>query len=216
MSEINKDIDKYYTIAKPLRAEIKIKGSKFIASAASVNTKEDAIQFLNTIRAEFFDATHNCFAYRIGYDGMEFRAADDGEPNGSAGKPILFSIKKFDLSDIIVVVTRYFGGTKLGVGGLARAYSEATEAVLSICEKKVINRTTSVKVFCTYEDISMVKRLVDEFAVTFTENYADAIDFVVEVHLSKVETFVQKITSSTFGRAGAMVINNKNQVFFSE
>ncbi len=206
MVEKNKDIDKYITLAKPHRAETKVKGSKFIASAANVSDKTSAINFLETIRSEFFDATHNCFAYRIGYDGLEYRAADDGEPNGSAGKPILFSISKFNLSDVIVVVTRYFGGTKLGVGGLARAYSEATELVLSQCEFKTIHRTMPVRVLCIYEDINTIKRLIDEYAVSFKEYYSDAVEYIVEVHISKTDEFINKVSVLTNARAGALLI----------
>lgn len=75
------------------------------------------MQRLEEVRREFYDATHNCYAYRLGYKGLDFRAADDGEPSGSAGKPILFMLQKYDVSDVLLVVTRYFGGTKLGVGG---------------------------------------------------------------------------------------------------
>lgn len=174
--------DYYYTIAKPFRAEQKIKGSKFIASVASVSTRDEALQFLEQIRSEFFDATHNCFAYRLGPNGLEYRAADDGEPSGSAGKPILFAITKFELSDIIVVVTRYFGGTKLGVGGLARAYSSTAELALSQCERKAIHITAPVKVLCTYEDVSTIKKLIDEYAVGFSEQYSDAVEFIVDLH----------------------------------
>lgn len=206
MIEKNKDI--YYTITKPHRAEQKIKGSKFIASIASVPDKESAIQFLETIRSEFFDATHNCFAYRIGFDGMEFRAADDGEPNGSAGKPILFAITKFDVSDVIVVVTRYFGGTKLGVGGLARAYSSSAELVLAECEKKAIHRTIPIKVMCIYEDVSIIKKLIEEFAVSFQEFYSDAVEYTVQIHISKADEFMQRVVSQTNARAGAILIKD--------
>ncbi len=203
MSKTNKDI--YYTIAKPHRVEQKIKGSKFIASISSVPDKDSAMQFLETIRSEFFDATHNCFAYRIGYDGMEFRAADDGEPNGSAGKPILFAISKFDVSDVIVVVTRYFGGTKLGVGGLARAYSSSAELVLSECEKKAIHRTLPVKVMCVYEDVSIIKKLIEEYAVSYQERYSDAVEYIVDVHISNAEEFKNRVIAQTNARAGAIL-----------
>ncbi len=113
-------IDIYYTIEKIETEEIKIKGSKFIGTAAHTPTKESAMEFLTLMRSQFFDATHNCYAYRIGWNGMEYRFSDDGEPNGTGGKPILFTLSKFEVSDLIVVVTRYFGGTKLGVGPLAR------------------------------------------------------------------------------------------------
>lgn len=200
----NKDF--YYTIAKPFRAEQKIKGSKFIASVASVSTRDEALLFLEQIRSEFFDATHNCFAYRIGPTGLEYRAADDGEPSGSAGKPILFAITKFELSDIIVVVTRYFGGTKLGVGGLARAYSSTTELALSQCERKAIHITAPVKVLCTYEDVSTIKKLIDEYAVSFSEHYSDAVEFIVNLHLSKMVEFQNKVIANTNGRAGVILV----------
>ena len=111
------EIDKYYTIKAAKRTEIKIKGSKFIGSAIPVNTKEEALNKLQDIRSEFYDATHNCFAWQIGHDKNDFRFSDDGEPSGSAGKPILQAIEKFNISNVLVVVTRFFGGTKLGVGG---------------------------------------------------------------------------------------------------
>jgi uncharacterized YigZ family protein len=198
--------DYYYTIAKPFRAEQKIKGSKFIASVASVSTRDEALLFLEQIRSEFFDATHNCFAYRLGPNGLEYRAADDGEPSGSAGKPILFAITKFELSDIIVVVTRYFGGTKLGVGGLARAYSSTAELALSQCERKAIHITAPVKVLCTYEDVSTIKKLIDEYAVGFSEQYSDAVEFIVDLHLSKIDEFQSKVVANTNGRAGVIHI----------
>ena len=206
MIDKSKIIDTYSTIAKPHRAEIKVKGSKFIASVSSVPDKESALLFLGTIRSEFFDATHNCFAYRIGFDGMEFRAADDGEPNGSAGKPILFTINKFELSDIIVVVTRYFGGTKLGVGGLARAYSQAAELALSECEVKTIHRTIQVKVMCIYEDVTTIKKLIDEYGVSYNESYSDAVEYIVSVHISKAEEFKNRVSHMTNARAGAMIV----------
>lgn len=201
---MNKDF--YYTIARPNRAEQKIKGSKFIASVASVSNRDEALHFLEQIRSEFFDATHNCFAYRLGPNGLEYRAADDGEPSGSAGKPILFAINKFDLSDIIVVVTRYFGGTKLGVGGLARAYSSTAELVLTQCERKIVHLTIPLKVLCTYEDVSVIKKLIDEYAVSYSEFYSDAVEFQVNLHSSKLEEFQKKVISHTNGRAGVILL----------
>ncbi|MGI6369036.1 MAG: YigZ family protein [Ignavibacteria bacterium] len=205
---MQENIDFYSTIAEEKRAEIKIKASKFIASAASVKSIEEAQEFLAKIRTEFFDATHNCFAYQIGWDRNTFRAADDGEPNGSAGKPILFAIQKFDFSDIIVVVTRYFGGTKLGVGGLVRAYSDATEEVLNICERKIINRTLPVKIDCKYEEISIVKRMVDEWAISFEENYSDVIEIIANIPISKANEFANLIFSATNARAKATILEN--------
>lgn len=198
MSEI---IDKYYSISDYQRNEIKIKGSKFIASVTNTNTKEKSEEFLNKIRSEFYDATHNCFAYMIGWDKNEFRASDDGEPSGSAGKPILGAIQKFNYSDISVVVTRFFGGTKLGVGGLIRAYSEAAEKAIELCTPKTIHRTQEVQVICSYEEISALKRLIDEYAIKFEEDYTDKVKFNIFVHLSRVEDLIANTVNSTLGRA---------------
>lgn len=197
--------DKYFTIIGQTRAEIKVKRSKFIATVVPAESRIKAMEILGAIRTEFYDATHNCFAYRIGSDGLEFRASDDGEPSGSAGKPILFSIKKYNYSDLIIIVTRYYGGRKLGVGGLARAYSEASELALEKCVKKAVHITISVKVFCTYEDLNAVKKIISNLAITFSEDYGDAIQIIAEIPKSKVDYFSQMIAESTSGRAGTVV-----------
>lgn len=206
MSEKENIKDKYFTIAEKTRVEIKVKRSKFIATAVPAKSQVIAKEILGTIRTEFYDATHNCFAYRIGPEGLEFRASDDGEPSGSAGKPILFSIKKYNYSDLIVVVTRYYGGRKLGVGGLARAYSEAAELALEKCKKVAVNIITPVKVFCIYEDLNAVKKIISNMAISFTEDYGDAIQIIAEIPKSKVDIFSSLITDATSGRAGTVII----------
>jgi uncharacterized YigZ family protein len=203
----NFDIDKYYTIENLAEAEIKIKGSRFISCAFSANSKEKAMNFVEQIRAKHYSATHNCFAYQIGWDCTEFRYSDDGEPSGSAGKPILLAIKKFEISDVIVVVTRYFGGTKLGVGGLIRAYSDSAEEVLSKCIKKEINRTVTVRVNCRYEEISVIKRILSEFAISFDEDYNEKIEIFAKIPISKTNVFIQKIRASTNTKATAQPID---------
>lgn len=201
------NIDIYHTIENSEIAEIKIKGSKFIANVASAPDKEIAQEFLDKIRAKYFDATHNCFAYKIGANSNEFRYSDDGEPNGSAGKPIFFAISKFEYSDIILVVTRYFGGTKLGVGGLVRAYSDAAEAVLSICKRKEVHITTPVQVKCTYEDINTVKRILSEYAVSMDEVYTDRIEIIANIHSSRADNFCQDIYKHTNGKVISKILS---------
>jgi uncharacterized YigZ family protein len=115
----------YYTISKSSKGEFKDRGSKFIAYADNVEDEASCLEFLEKIRKEHFKARHHCFAYRIGSDGVHFRSNDDGEPSGTAGNPILGQIDKFNLTNIIIVVVRYFGGTKLGTSGLIKAYREA-------------------------------------------------------------------------------------------
>jgi len=202
------DSDIYYSIEARERQELKVKGSRFIATVSPANSKWEAIAFIDTIKAEFFDATHNCWAYRIGFDGLEYRSSDDGEPSGSAGKPILFAIQKHDLTDIVVVVTRYFGGTKLGIGPLARAYSDSASSVLHLCTKKPVYRTITLKIFCTYEDYQTVKKIVIRDAIEFKESFQDAVEIIADIPISKSEIFAQEIQDQTSGRAGTVIFKN--------
>ena len=130
---INADIpakDTYLSIPAPAEGLFKDRGSRFIALARPVNDEEEAQSLLEAARKEYHDARHHCLAYRIGLGGGVWRASDDGEPSGSAGRPILGQIDSRNLSDVAVVVVRYFGGIKLGVPGLIRAYREATADAL--------------------------------------------------------------------------------------
>jgi uncharacterized YigZ family protein len=124
--------DFYYTIDKPGSAEFKDRGSKFIACSFPIKTVQDFKDRLNEIKKEHPKATHHCFAYRIGLDGNEFRSSDDGEPSGTAGKPMLGQIDSKGLTDTLVIVVRYFGGTLLGVPGLINAYKSAAALVLQM------------------------------------------------------------------------------------
>ncbi len=199
----SKDI--YFTIAQRHRSEYKELGSKFIATAVPIASKDQAMEEVQQLHDEFFDATHNCFAYRLGPEGFTFRAVDDGEPSGSAGKPILFAIQRYALSDTLVVVTRYFGRTKLGLKRLAVAYAKSAELVLEGCERKPVYRTGTVKVFCTYEDLKLVLPLIDQFSVHTASDYRDAIEFVVKVLLSDIPVFMERVRETTNARAGCVL-----------
>ena len=123
--------DEYKTIEKKAEGTFKDRGSKFIALAYPVTTESEAKQFLNEVRKEYHDACHHCYAYRIGHDKLLWRANDDGEPSGTAGKPIFNQIQSKDLTNIFIVVVRYFGGTLLGVPGLINAYKTATQEAIN-------------------------------------------------------------------------------------
>lgn len=122
----------YNTIEKPSIAEYKDRGSRFLGYAFSINTPADFKKRLKELKEEHPKAAHHCFAYRIGLDGNEFRAGDDGEPSGSAGKPILGQIDSKELTNLAVVVVRYFGGTLLGVPGLINAYKMTSSLALQL------------------------------------------------------------------------------------
>ena len=120
----------YRTICQPGEVEHIIKKSRFIGAAYPVQTVEEALSLLETIRKRYWDATHNCYAYIIGENGEQKRFSDDGEPQGTAGMPMLDVLQKKDVTNLLVVVTRYFGGTLLGAGGLVRAYAGAAGAAV--------------------------------------------------------------------------------------
>ena len=123
-------IDSYHTIAAPSTGEFKDRGSKFIAYAWPVRSEEEAMAHVEGLRKEHFKARHHCFAWRLGLDGQRFRANDDGEPSGTAGRPMLGQIDAAGLTDVLVVVVRYFGGILLGTSGLIQAYREAAAEAL--------------------------------------------------------------------------------------
>lgn len=201
------DKDKYETIENSVRTEIKIKGSKFISTVIPVKSIEEADRKLHEIRHEFYDATHNCFSYKLGKKGEPFRYSDDGEPSGSAGKPIYFTITKYTLSDILVVVTRYFGGTKLGVGGLVRAYSDSAEESLKIVKRKIIHITSTFMIECDYTDISLIKKLIDKYAIKFTEEYTDRVKYNIQIPISRTEEFPQIVYELSEGKIKTKLID---------
>lgn len=155
--------DTYRTIEEPAEGLYKEKGSKFIALAYPVYSEEEVKEVLAELRKKYYDARHHCYAYILGADQSRYRANDDGEPNHSAGDPILGQIRSAGLSNVLVVVVRYFGGTKLGVSGLINAYKvSAAEALASatIVEK---HETVLLQAHYTYPQMNDVMSLVKEY-----------------------------------------------------
>jgi uncharacterized YigZ family protein len=151
----------YKTIKIATTGEFKDRGSKFLGYAFPSSSIETCKLHLAEVKKIHPKASHHCFAWRLGFDGNQFRAADDGEPSGSAGRPILNSIQSFELSDIIVVVVRYFGGSLLGVPGLINAYKSATEAALALAvfiEKHVEKRFFIEFDYTVLNEVMMVIR----------------------------------------------------------
>ncbi|MBR4037372.1 MAG: YigZ family protein, partial [Tidjanibacter sp.] len=154
--------DTYLTIAAPVETIYKEKSSKFLTYAWHVTDAEQVRELLDGLRKRYYDATHHCYAYRIGYRGEQFRANDDGEPSGTAGKPILGQLLSRDVTDCLVVVVRYFGGTKLGVSGLIDAYKTSTAMVLD--EAEIVERTIDREITITfpYASIGEVMKIIKE------------------------------------------------------
>jgi uncharacterized YigZ family protein len=160
----------YYTIEKPSQAEYKDRGSRFLAFAYPVQTTDDYKRTLKALKEEHPKAAHHCSAFRLGTDGNNFRASDDGEPSGSAGKPILGQLDSKNLTNVAVVVVRYFGGTLLGVPGLINAYKTATSLALQltpIVEKPVL---VSYELQFAYNLVNEVMIFVKRYHCVVVEN----------------------------------------------
>jgi uncharacterized YigZ family protein len=193
----------YKIPAKLYRTEETIKRSRFIASVAHASTEEDAKAFISIIKNEFPDATHHCWAYVAGPPGDTARIgmSDDGEPHGTAGKPILTVLLHSEIGEIVAVVTRYFGGTKLGKGGLVRAYSGSVKnalAGLSIKEKRDIITLTAI---LDYSRIAAVKQMIDSFnSEIIEEKYEADVSFKIELPKNNKDSFIRAITDLTGGK----------------
>ena len=154
--------DSFKTIAAPREGTYRQLSSKFLAYAYPVDTEAEIKEHLDKLRKRWFDATHHCYAWRLGPHGEQFRANDDGEPSSTAGKPILGQLLSHEVTNCLVVVVRYFGGTKLGVPGLIAAYKESTALVLAECE--IVERTVDVRIVVSFSYIAMndVMRIVKD------------------------------------------------------
>jgi uncharacterized YigZ family protein len=154
--------DIYFTIAAASEGLYKEKGSKFIAFAYPVSTEDEIAEHLAVIRKKYYDARHHCYAWRLGHELTHFRSNDDGEPSGSAGLPILGQIRSKELTNVVVVVVRYFGGVKLGVGGLVQAYKTATADAFTNAE--IVERTVDDVLTLDFDYLAMndVMRIVKD------------------------------------------------------
>ena len=188
--------DAYLVPAEAASAETKVKGSRFIANIVAVKSKEEAEHALADFRKKYYNATHNCFAWRI--DENTFRYSDDGEPSGTAGKPIFQVLEGRALHQALCVVTRYFGGTKLGTGGLIRAYSEAAAEALRHLRLKTLVRAERLELTFTYDLENLVRRTINDFGGTIGEsNYSEAIQITAAIPQSKAALFAERLSEKS-------------------
>ncbi|GAP11009.1 uncharacterized protein, YigZ family [Bellilinea caldifistulae] len=189
--------------ANEWRAEITIVNSRFIAIAAPAFSVEDARNFIQRIRSEFADATHHVPAYLIGHGTTVIEHCnDDGEPVGTAGKPVLSVLKGSGIGNIVVVVVRYFGGTKLGSGGLVKAYQQVTKAVLA--ELPLAKQVKACELVCIvgYSDYQKVRRLIEnKDGEVIEENFTDRVSLKVQIPLSNLTDFERSLGDLTHGMA---------------
>ncbi|GMB09147.1 YigZ family protein [Thermolongibacillus altinsuensis] len=195
-------LEKYYTVKGYGEAEIVIEKSRFICYVNRATTEEEAIRFIQEIKKKHWDATHNCSAYLIGEHDQIQKANDDGEPSGTAGVPMLEVLKKKGLKDTVVVVTRYFGGIKLGAGGLVRAYGRAVSEGLKttgIVERKLM------RIMQTTIDYTWLGKVENELRSSVYRikdiHYTDQVTIETYVEERQKETFIAWMTELTNGKS---------------
>jgi len=183
---------KYRSIKESQETSINIERSIFIANAQKVNTLEEAQNFIKVITQKYNNATHNCWAYKI-LDGDQelFHYSDNGEPSGTAGKPIYGTIEKFDLSNVAIVVTRYFGGVKLGIRGLIDAYSTCAEELIKNSKLAEYETTYIYAVRCDYSDYSQILRLISKEPGIYFLDQKFTEDVFLKIEI--IESYKEKI-----------------------
>lgn len=193
----------FRTVATRIQHEPdKIKGSRHIATVAPIAQECDVASVVAAARAQFPSANHHAYAWRLGVDRERFRYSDDGEPSGSAGKPILMQIDRLELTRTSVVVSRIFGGTKLGVGGLVRAYGGAAADALAHAEVVVCVLKTAVRIAHAYELSGAIQGVLHAARLEPRDaEYGAGARFVVDVPVHELDAFQRAIADATSGRA---------------
>lgn len=204
------DVMGFRTIKDNTRVEMIEKRSKFIASVFRVENQEQVQAYLAEIRKEFYDATHNVYAYTFGIDYPYQRYSDDGEPQGTAGLPVMETINKNYLSNVLIVVTRYFGGILLGASGLVRAYTKS--AALVIEKAGILEYRECKKIIITldYQYMDKIKWLIEIFSAKIEDiEYSDVIDMTILINIERYEEFIKKAIDVT---KGEILIDEKDVV----
>lgn len=184
----------YKTIAEPVEVTSRERGSRFLSYAYPVTNEEQIKAHLDELRKQYYDATHHCYAWRLGPRGERSRANDDGEPSGTAGKPILGQMLSHELTDILIVVVRYFGGTKLGVPGLIAAYKEGAQAAIEAA--RVIEKTVDVRLEVKFSYLSMngVMKAVKELEPRIeTQEFDNLCRMVLVIRQGKAEHLISML-----------------------
>ena len=203
----------FYTIFEGGTAEIVMKKSRFIATVCPVSSEEEAIDFIEGLKKKYWDASHNCSAYIIGTENPIMRCSDDGEPSKTAGRPMLDVLLARELTNLVVVVTRYFGGTLLGTGGLVKAYQSATLEGLS--RSIVITKQLGINLQITtdYNTLGKLQYLAAQEQITIlSSDYSDLVVLELLVPPSKLEYLSKKIAELSNGSA---ILDTLGQVYFT-
>ena len=214
----------YRTVLRDAEGYYEEKRSKFIANVFRVSSEEDVLSRLQEIRKIHYEARHHCFAYVLGQDRMKKRCSDDGEPQKTAGAPILQVLDGEEVTDTLIIVTRYFGGTLLGTGGLTRAYSKAAKDGLSNAMPADVKAAGRLRITVSYEDHNRIRRLLDEKSIFPPDaEYGESVTLTVLIPAQEAEnaengpavpeSFFRTVTDLTQNRAK---IEQEGIVFYAE
>ena len=192
----------YHIVERGGSGEIEEKKSRFIANVSPAGTEEEALAYIEMMKKKYWDARHNCYAYVIGERAQLVRFSDDGEPSGTAGKPILEVLLGTEVRNAVIVVTRYFGGTLLGTGGLVRAYTQAAQAGMAASAISRMRYGTQLRIITDYNGIGRIQYLFGMRKIVIEEPvYTDVVEISVKVPYEEEDAVRKEITEATAGRA---------------
>ena len=198
---MEKEIFEYLTVYDDGVGEILEKKSRFIASVHCAESEEEAISFINLLEKKYWDAKHNCYAYVIGKEANIVRCSDDGEPSGTAGKPILEVLLKEELINVVVVVTRYFGGVLLGTGGLVRAYTQATQEGIRNSKICTMQFVKGLVLHTDYNGIGKIKHCLAKSEIQILkEEYKEDVELKIAVLMLQKDSLCKELIEATNGR----------------
>ncbi len=203
----------FQTVYQGGTGEFVMKKSRFIANVYPIETEEDALAFIEGLRKKYWDASHNCYAYIVGTKNPVMRCSDDGEPSKTAGKPILDILISHELTNLVLVVTRYFGGTLLGTGGLVKAYQAA--ALKGLDQSTIIKKELGIhyRIDTDYNLIGKIQYYIgQEELPILSSDYSDIVVLDILVPVGKAPGFLKKVTELTSGSA---LLTEKEQVYFT-
>mgnify|MGYP002622835945 CR=1 FL=1 len=202
-------MDGYYVIKSPGEGEYVDRKSRFIGHAMPVHGEEEALVLIDQVRRKYWDARHNCYGYVVGERGETTRFSDDGEPGGTAGRPILDVLTGSCLRDVLVVVTRYFGGTLLGTGGLVRAYTQATHEALDNADLRHLVRASRLRLITDYNNAGRLKHYFETGGIRMDDViYTDKVENLITIPEEEVDAVMHRITDMTGGSAEVTIVGN--------
>ena len=208
MSESISPTVEFTSVSKEFRHEYIVDKSRFITTISPCTTEEEAQAFIGRINKEFWDATHNCTAYALGPKQEQQRSSDNGEPSGTAGKPMLEVLKKTGITNVAVVVTRYFGGIKLGAGGLIRAYSHSVAETLGLAPKELHTTRTQLQATIDYALYGAVERFLQDKKLHYEANFGEHVTVTILVPPTDVEGIQKELQDMSHGAATCTILDS--------